>query len=98
MPTPLPIIIKIKSLLKLAASANPHEAENAKLLAEKLIAKYNVAPEELGDIKQEPSCNDDQKLYSTIGLISWRQQLVVVISKYFDCQIVQVEIVPNEGP
>jgi Protein of unknown function (DUF2786) len=97
MPTSPTILNKIKSLQRLSGSPNPHEAESARLLAEKLILKYNVMPEELENLKDDPY-NDEEKLYGTIGLISWRQQLAVVLTKYFDCQIVQVESVPAEGP
>jgi hypothetical protein len=99
MPTAPSILIKIKSLQKLAGSSNPHEAENARLLAEKLIIKYQVSIQELEDLEdEEDPYKDEEKLYGTIGLVSWRQQLAVVITKYFDCQIVQVESVPAEGP
>jgi hypothetical protein len=99
MPTAPSILNKIKSLQKLSASPNPHEAESARLLAEKLINKYQVSAQELEDLKDEDDpYKDEEKLYGTIGLVSYRQQLAVVITKYFDCQIVQVESVPAEGP
>jgi hypothetical protein len=99
MPTPPAILNKIRLLQKLATSPNPHEADSARQLAEKLIAKYEVTPEEVDSLKDaKPLYEDDELLYKTLGLVGWRQQLALVIGTYFDCQIVQVESVPSEGP
>lgn len=98
MPTPLNILNKIKLLQKLAGSPNPHEAESAKQLADKLIQKHNITPEELETIKDpKPLYGDDERLFITIGIIGWKQQLSVSIGNHFDCQIVQEELVPMEG-
>jgi hypothetical protein len=93
------ILNKIKLLMRLSGSPNSHEADSARQLAEKLVAKYNVTPEELESLKDPKELySDEEKLYGTLGLISWRQQLALVIGTYFDCQVVQVETVPNDGP
>ena len=43
------VIEKIKLLLKLAESPNPNEAANAQALADSLIAKHEISPEEVKD-------------------------------------------------
>lgn len=98
MPTPLPILNKIKLLLKLTESPNPHEANSAQQLANKLIEKHGVNEEELESLKDPVDLyGEDEKLYTSIGIVGWRQQLALVIGTHFECQIVQVESVPTEG-
>jgi hypothetical protein len=99
MPTPPAILNKVKLLQRLAFSPNPHEAESARQLADKLIEKHNITPEELESLKDpKPLYGEDEKLYVSIGIVGWRQQLAVAIGNHFGCQIVQVELVPADGP
>lgn len=98
MSVPESILIKIKLLIKLGTSPNTNEAENAKAMAEKLIAKYELTEEELKSLEdKKPLYGEDEKVFSTIGLEGWRQQLVLAIAKHFFCQIIQEETVPVEG-
>lgn len=98
MSAPEHILLKIKLLLNLATSSNPNEADNAKSMADKLIAKYEITPEELKKLEdKKPLYGENERLYSTTGLVSWRQQLALAICKHFECQIVQEELVPVEG-
>lgn len=96
--TPPAILNKIKLLKGLSQSPNPHEAESARQLAEKLIEKHNVSEGELSSLDPKPLYGENEKLFTTIGPVHWRQQLAVSIAAHFDCQIVQVELVPAEGP
>lgn len=92
------VLQKIKLLLKLASSPNENEAENARAMADKLIAKYNITEEELKSIEdKKPLYGEEDKLFVTIGICGWRQQLALAIGKHFLCQIVQEELVPAEG-
>lgn len=98
MPTPPTILNKVKLLLKLSGSPNPHEADSARKLAEGLIKKHNITPEELESIKDpKPLYGEEEKLYSSTGIIGWKRQLALCIGTHFDCQIVQEELVPYEG-
>lgn len=98
MATPPGILNKVKLLLKLATSSNPHEADNARKLAEGLIEKHSITEEELESIKdKKPLYGDDELMFSTVGIVSWRQQLALVIAKHFMCQVVQEEMVPTDG-
>lgn len=98
MSAPAPILAKFKLLLKLTASSNANEAENARVMADKLIEKYNITEDELKSLEdKKPLYGEDEKVFMTIGLNPWRQQLVLAIGLHFDCQIVQEEIVPVEG-
>lgn len=98
MPAPESILSKVKLLLNLANSPNPNEAENARGMADKLIAKYEITPEELESLKDKPSpYAEDNKLFTTIGLSSWKQQLALSIGTHFYCKIVQEKLVPGQG-
>lgn len=98
MPTEEHILAKIKLLMNLANSPNPNEAENARTMAGKLVEKYNITPEELESLKdKKPLYTDDEKLFVTIGLVSWKQNLALTISKQFYCHIIQEECTPAEG-
>jgi hypothetical protein len=98
MSTPEPILNKIKLLFNLANSSNPNEAENAKVMADKLISKYNITEEELKSLEEKkPLYGEDDKLFVTLGLVGWKQSLALAIAKQFYCQIVQEELVPIEG-
>lgn len=97
--TPPAILNKIKLLRKLSQSPNPHEAESATRLSEGLIKKHNISPEELESIKDaKPLYGDDEKVYTSLGIVSWRQQLVVSVANHLNCKIIQEELVPMDGP
>jgi hypothetical protein len=92
------ILNKIKFLLNLANSPNENEAKNARDMADKLIAKYNISSEDLETIKdKKPAYGDEEKLYTTLTIESWRNQLALGICTKFDCFLVQEEAVPVEG-
>lgn len=97
MSTAPAILNKVKLLLKLTTSPNANEAAAAQAMADKLIAKYNITEEELASMEDKVFYGEDEKLFTTVGVDNWRQQLAVAISGYFDCQIVQEELVPLEG-
>lgn len=98
MSTPETILSKLKLLLNLTQSPNPGEVANARMLADKLISKYNITPEELASLEEKkPLYGDDDKLFVTFGLVGWKQSLALTIAKQFYCQIVQEELVPVEG-
>lgn len=88
------ILQKVKLLLNLATSSNPNEAANAQAMADKLIAKHNITEADLASLDPKEYYGENEKLFVTMGLEHWRQALALVVSKYFDCQIVQEEMVP----
>lgn len=98
MPATPAILNKIKLLLNLAKSPNPNEAENARAMADKLIAKHGITEEDLSSLEPKEFYGENEKLFTTMGIVSWKQQLAVAIAGYFDCQIVQEELIPAEGP
>lgn len=98
MSAPESILLKVKLLLNLANSPNPNEAENARAMADKLVAKYNITEEELKSLEdKKPLYGADNKLYSTTSIVGWKQQLALAIGKYFYCHIIQEEMVPTHG-
>lgn len=98
MSAPESILLKVKLLLNLANSPNQNEAENARAMVDKLVAKYNISEEELAGLEdKKPLYGSENKLFETIGIVGWKQQLALGIAKHFFCQIVQEELVPAEG-
>jgi hypothetical protein len=97
MSTPPATLDKIKKLLSLTQSSNPNEAENARAMVDKLVAKYGVTEEELSSLEEKVYYGEDEKLFVTLGIVGWRQQLALAVATFFDCQIVQEELVPAEG-
>jgi Protein of unknown function (DUF2786) len=97
MSAPPGILVKIQKLLNLATSSNQNEADSAKAMAEKLMAKYNITELDLSVLDPKEYYSENEKLFSTIGLSTWRQQLAVAVSGFFDCQIVMEMIMPTEG-
>jgi hypothetical protein len=96
------ILNKIKKLQILASRGTGNEAENAQKLADDIIGKYNVSEEELSSIKEVgPLYGEDDKIFSTVGVVPWKQQLILAITKYLDkdssCYVIQEESVPAEG-
>lgn len=97
MSAPPGILAKIKKLLNLATSSNVNEAQNARALADGLMSKYNITEDDLSSLDPKEYYGENEKLFFTMGLSTWRQQLAVAVAGYFDCQIVQEMIVPAEG-
>jgi Protein of unknown function (DUF2786) len=97
MSAPPAILHKIKLLLNLANSSNPNEAENARAMADKFIVKYNITEDELAALEPKEFYGENEKLFTTLGVVGWRQHLALAVATYFDCQIVQEELVPAEG-
>jgi hypothetical protein len=97
MSAPPGILAKIKKLLNLTQSSNPNEAQNAQALADGLMAKYNITEHDLASLDPKEYYGENEKLFFTMGLSNWRQQLAVSVASYFDCQIVQEKVVPAEG-
>lgn len=92
------VLSKIKKLQGLIVNSNPNEAANARMLADRLIVKYSVTEEELDSLVDHgPLYGEDEKLFTTMGIVGWMQQLALAISKHFDCYIIQEETVPLEG-
>jgi hypothetical protein len=78
MPTPPAILTKVKLLRNLSNSPNSNEASAASAIADRLIEKYNITPEELASLeKQEVSYSQNELLYHTFKVIGWMQALLL---------------------
>jgi hypothetical protein len=98
MPTPAHILTKIKFLINLKQSPNIHEAENAGVLAEKLINKYGVSGEELKTVDDQPrSYAPESLLFKTFKVVGWMQHLALACAKQFYCYIVIESITAATG-
>ena len=92
------ILDKVKKLINLTKSPNENEALAARLMADKLILKYNITEEELESLKdKKPVYIEEDKLYSSLGIEGWRNQLSLAICTKYDCYLIQEENVPTEG-
>lgn len=80
------IIDKIRKLLALATSSNENEAQNAMLMAQKLMAQHNI---EMSQVEDAPVDHDvleeeaDKKAHCT----KWKRRLASVIANNFKCDI-----------
>lgn len=86
-----PHLQKIKLLLNLAQSPEPHEAANATAKAQELIEKYSVSPEQL-----EALTNSDKPLYGDDNLFleikepaDWIRILALAVARKYDCYAIQ---------
>lgn len=96
--TPETVLNKIKLLYRLAESPNEHEAANARDMADKLIAKYNISPEELKTIADKTAAyGEDELLFKVSFITGWKNQLALGLAIKFDCKIVQEQCTPLDG-
>lgn len=93
----LNILNKIKLLLSLAASENKNEAANAQQLADNLINKHQITPEELDSLTPKEYYNDNSKLIETREYKQWIPRLVASIAYYLDIYPVQEIYTTNTG-
>lgn len=84
------VISKIKLLLKLAESPNENESANAKALANSLIEKYGISPEELKD--NTFSYPEENILFRTFVRSFWKNRLAIVLANQFFCYIIEQKI------
>jgi len=93
------VLAKIAKLFALANNSNSNEGNTARSLANNLIDKYQITEQEISSLEDKtPLYSDHDKLFTTFGIVVWKQQLALAISKQFDSYIIQEETVPPEGP
>jgi hypothetical protein len=97
MSAPPAILNKIKLLRNLINSPNENESTTARSMMEGLIEKYKVSEAELNYLEEKVYYGEDEKLYTTIGIVGWRRQLALAVATYFDAQIVQEVLAPGDG-
>ena len=93
------ILSKIKYLQRLATSSNENEALAAKTLAQKLIDKHGVSEQELSEsIRSElPLYDDNDILFRSPIIVGWKSLLALLLSRKYDCYVIQEKQVPAEG-
>lgn len=79
------ILDKIQACLRLAKSAEPHEAASALRRAQEMMEKYNVSQETLtvGVIVEEPL----RSIASASRAKSWEARLIVGVAEAFGCKV-----------
>lgn len=81
---------KIKLLLALTESPEANEAAAAQAMVDKLVAKYNVTPEQLNALKNKQELNmDDQLLFKVKERLEWKAHLAFIIASKFDCSVME---------
>jgi hypothetical protein len=83
------IIEKIKKLLQLAQSSNIHEAMAATKAADLLIAKFRIDRASLQELDQDKSSpvEDNNILYETARIVSWKSHLAIILSEHYGCAV-----------
>lgn len=91
------IIIKIEGLLKLSYdSPDDEECQTALLLAQKLMAKYNVP---INKVKSKKNTEDDIGgviAYSSPRIAWWKMQVAAILCKNFRCKAIRRRILKSE--
>lgn len=83
-------IEKVRLLLRLAASTpDTPEGVNAKAMADKFIAKFELHPEDYEDKEDVPIYTDDELLYETKNYEEWKSILALIVSSKYDCLTIQ---------
>lgn len=83
-----PIIDRVKKLLRLGTSSNPHEAENAIAAAHALMQKHRISVAEIEmatGIKQENVIIDPNAAYTAGRIPSWKFILFDIIARHCGC-------------
>lgn len=80
-----PILEKVKKLLALSTSSNPHESALATAKAQELIAQYNL---ELSQVQVDNPVSSYKSQDITTGRRVWRRQLLYIIAKYNFCETI----------
>jgi hypothetical protein len=81
------IISKIKKLRELSKSDNINEAAQAAKTADRLISKYRISEQEIGNHISEEISQDETPLYESARAISWKYNLACIIAKHYSCYI-----------
>ena len=80
------ILEKVKKLLALATSSNPHEAASAAAKAQELLSTYNL---ELSQVETDHGGSGYGRTTLEIGPRKWRHELLHVIAANNFCQTLQ---------
>lgn len=81
------IIERVKKLLALSTSSNPHEAATAAALANKLILQHALSQHELLGTSETP-IYDKEPVFSTKRVTMWKYNLLMVLAKNYGCKVI----------
>lgn len=78
------VMVKVQKLLALSESDNEHEAISASLMAQKLLAKYNI------DMEEVKTSDEEQPIEEAIADVGtgnkWKYTLADVVAKNYRCK------------
>lgn len=78
------VMEKIQKLLALSESDNEHEAVSASLMAQKLLAKYNLSIEEINGGEEEATIEETRADVGTGN--KWKYTLADIIARNYRCK------------
>lgn len=86
------ILDKISKALKLGTNnSNKNEAQNAILMAQKLMAKYHLSQEDVDNFLDENESQEDkvieEKALNELNNEKWKRSLMITIAKNFRCDV-----------
>jgi hypothetical protein len=79
------IVTRIRRLLRLAQSSEPHEAANALAHAQRLMHQHRIERLEVGEDDETIALYSDEPIDSARDFARWRQALGEAISEANDC-------------
>lgn len=90
---PESIVEKVKKLLNLSKSSNPHEAATTAAIANKLILKYQLDKIKLEQDNAAPATLEIESkvIYSTKKMTHWRFLLLSRLATNFNCRVINFE-------
>lgn len=91
------VISKVQKLLALSKSSSAEEAATAAAIANKLIDQYRLSASDFEEASEEvdPMMEDDQSIYETGRIVSWKSNLAIMLSKHYGCAIYNSIYYPN---
>ena len=81
------IIFKIQNLLALSKSSNDNEAQNAIVLAQRLLIKYKLSIKDVEQYKVESTKVDENRTGIKVRGSNWKCNLSRVIANNFGCYL-----------
>lgn len=80
------IISKVQKLLALSGSSNDHEAQSSLMMAQRLLAKYNLSMEDVDCRVEKEREVTSQYAFEVSAYNEWVRRFASVVAKNFRCE------------
>lgn len=81
------VIYKIQRLLALSKSSNENEAQNAMMMAQRLLIKYKLSIKDVEEYNKDSIKVDENRTGIKFRSSSWKSNLATVIANNFGCYL-----------